>query len=239
MPKKAKYDKETKYAIGEIEGEEVYVTEFLIAKNRGWIHDIVGHKEIAKEYLKLVAFILSFGLYDEVLENIKDKRKIYATRLNGHRFFHIIDENNFLVSYFVMGDLNFYKQLNKRFQYIKPRREGGHFSILSPARPFWRYLDLIEKLYQDLEKNSITQEPFIKLVEEIIDAKEKIAKYKKHFETLSAVDKIEIKEEIEKLEHTVDEKIEKIDSLVYKLYGLSSDEIELISSKDAYENIIS
>ena len=44
------------------------------------------------------------------------------------------------------------------------------------------------------------QKPFINLVDTIIETKEKIAKYKKHFDSLSAVDKIEIKEEIENLE---------------------------------------
>jgi len=72
------------------------------------------------------------------------------------------------------------------------------------------------------------QKPFINLVDAIIDAKEKIAKYKKHFESLNAVDKIEITQEIEKLEALISDSINKIDSLVYGLYGLSSDEIKII-----------
>ncbi len=72
------------------------------------------------------------------------------------------------------------------------------------------------------------QEPFINLVDTIIESKEKIAKYNKHFESLNAVDKIEIKEEIEKLEYLVDESIKEIDSLVYKLYGLNEDEVRVI-----------
>ncbi|WP_457748674.1 Eco57I restriction-modification methylase domain-containing protein [Sulfurimonas sp.] len=72
------------------------------------------------------------------------------------------------------------------------------------------------------------QEPFIKLVNIIIDAKENIAKYKKHFESLNAVDKIEIKEDIEKLEDLVKSNIDEIDSMVYELYGLSGDEIKII-----------
>ena len=61
-----------------------------------------------------------------------------------------------------------------------------------------------------------------------MESKEKIAKYNKHFESLNAVDKIEIKEEIEKLEYLVDESIKEIDSLVYKLYGLNEDEVRVI-----------
>jgi len=161
MPKKARYDKETRYAVGELDGQEIYISEFLYAKNRGWLKEFVGHKEIQKEYLKLIPYIFAYKLYDEVLENIKDGRKIYSVNLEKWRFFHIIDENNFLISFFVMGNLNFTKQLNKRFRYIlKSEREGGHFSILSPARPFWRQSDLIEQLYQDLEEKSIIGEKY-------------------------------------------------------------------------------
>ena len=66
------------------------------------------------------------------------------------------------------------------------------------------------------------------MVDKIIDSKEKITKYKKHFDSLNAVDKIEIKEEIEKLENIVNDTIEEIDRLVYQLYGLSSDEIAIV-----------
>lgn len=75
------------------------------------------------------------------------------------------------------------------------------------------------------------QEPFINLVNSIIESKEKIAKYKKHFESLNAVDKIDITEEIEKLETLILDSINKIDSLVYELYGLSKDEILIIEGK--------
>ncbi|PHS56947.1 MAG: restriction endonuclease subunit M [Sulfurimonas sp.] len=72
------------------------------------------------------------------------------------------------------------------------------------------------------------QEPFINLVNIIIESKEKIAKYNKHFDSLNAVDKIEIKEEIEKLESLVKESVDEIDGLVYGLYGLSGDEIRIV-----------
>jgi len=75
------------------------------------------------------------------------------------------------------------------------------------------------------------QEPFIKLVDTIIEAKEKIAKYNKHFENLSAVDKIEIKEEMEKLKSLVKNSVDEIDSLVYELYGLNQDEIAIVNGR--------
>ena len=77
------------------------------------------------------------------------------------------------------------------------------------------------------------QEPFINLVDTIIESKEKIAKYNKHFESLNAVDKIEIKEEIEKLEHLINDSIKEIDSLVYKLYGLNEDEVKIVEGKES------
>ncbi len=75
------------------------------------------------------------------------------------------------------------------------------------------------------------QKPFINLVDTIINAKEKIAKYKKHYESLNAVDKIEIIEEVEKLESLVLSSTDEIDSLVYGLYELSLDEVNIIEDK--------
>ena len=76
------------------------------------------------------------------------------------------------------------------------------------------------------------QEPFINLVNIIIDSKEKIAKYNKHFDSLNAVQRIEIQEEIEKLESLVKKSVDEIDSLVYDLYDLSSDEIKIIEDNN-------
>ncbi len=73
------------------------------------------------------------------------------------------------------------------------------------------------------------QEPFIKLVDEIINSKEKIKKYKKHFDSLNITEKIELKEEIEKLEKRVIECENEIDKMVYKLYELSEEEIKIVS----------
>lgn len=72
------------------------------------------------------------------------------------------------------------------------------------------------------------QKPFIDLVDTIIESKEKIVKYNKHFDSLNAVDKIDIKEEIEKLESLVNDNIDEIDRLVYGLYGLNDDEIRIV-----------
>lgn len=73
--------------------------------------------------------------------------------------------------------------------------------------------------------------PFINLVDEILSAKETLKKYKKHFDKLSANDKIEIIEESEKLEARVVECEKEIDTMVYELYGLSEDEIGIVEGK--------
>jgi len=73
--------------------------------------------------------------------------------------------------------------------------------------------------------------PFINLVDEILSAKETLKKYKKHFDKLSANDKIEIIEETEKLEARVVECEKEIDAMVYALYALSVDEIGIVEGR--------
>jgi len=70
------------------------------------------------------------------------------------------------------------------------------------------------------------------LVTNIIKAKKTIQKYKKHIDSLNAIDKIEIKEEIEKLEDNINKWIDDIDMMVYELYGLSKEEIALVEGRD-------
>ncbi len=137
--------------------------------------------------------------------------------------------------YFASGDILYLRQKDKNFNikyllallnsklyytwlYYKGKRKGEILEL---------YVTPISQVpIKDIPKEE--QKPFINLVDAIIDAKEKIAKYKKHFESLNAVDKIEITEEIEKLESLVLSSVDEIDSLVYGLYGLSSDEIKIV-----------
>jgi len=232
MPKKEIYDRDTKYPIGIFEDREIYLTEFLFAKQLGNIEKFQGHKEL-RDYFRLLPFVFCNNLFDEVFQNIDNRREIYSFFYNDKdRIFHIIDEEDYLVSIFANTEKNFIKQIDKKFRLNKSTREGGYFSILSPAEPFWRQVDLIESLYQELTKKSISQNDFIKLVDTILQSKEKIAKYNKHFESLNAIDKIEIKEEIEKLEIVIQESIDEIDRLVYEVYGLSDGEIGIIGRDD-------
>jgi len=75
------------------------------------------------------------------------------------------------------------------------------------------------------------QQPFITLVDTIITAKENIAKYKKHMDSMSAIEKVELKEETEKLEALVQTSVDTIDQMVYALYGLSADEVALVEGE--------
>lgn len=72
------------------------------------------------------------------------------------------------------------------------------------------------------------QEPFVKFVDKILEAKEKVQKYKKYFDKLNAIEKIEISEEIAKLEEKISQCENEIDTRVYKLYGLNSNEITIV-----------
>jgi len=158
---KDKYDKTTKYAIGEIEGREIYITEFLMAKELGYIDRFQGHRELIS-YLKLIPFLFVNSCFHDMYKNIHDNRVIFAINENERKIFHVVDENDFLVSVFVVSKQNFEKRLGRRFIHIR-NLDGGTATphILSPARPFWRHLDFMERLYHDLEKKTIMQENFI------------------------------------------------------------------------------
>ncbi len=222
-----RYDKEAKIKVASHNEKDIFITEFLFAKIQSMLESHHGHKEIAQNYVKLLPFI--FAYHDEIIEDTRNGRTIISVfDSEQRRVFHVLDENNFLVSLFVMRKETFAR--SKQY-IIKSVREGGVSSILSPAMPFWRHTDLIEELYTHFSNNYTTQEAFIVLVDEILESKNRIKKYKKHYESLSAVDKIEINEAIEKLELRVVACENEIDAMVYKLYGLSDEEIGIVEGK--------
>jgi len=155
LQKKQKYNKTKKYTIAFIDNKEIFTTEFLMAKQLGYLPKFQGHSEL-KEYLKLIPFLFAQNYFNDIFKNINDDRIIYSLNENNRKIFHIIDKDNFLVSVFIVSKTNFDKQLNRRFKLIK-NLNGGTATphILSPARPFWRHLDLIEQLYQELSYKSI------------------------------------------------------------------------------------
>ena len=158
MPQKKKYDKNTKYAIAFLDKKDIYTTEFLIAKQFGYLPKFQGHSEL-KEYLRLIPFIFYFNLFDEEFQNLDNHKHIFSIFYNKvDRIFHTIDENNFLVSCYVITDSRYSRQIGKKFECKRSLNgRAALSSILSPAGPFWRHLDLIEQLYQELLKKSISK----------------------------------------------------------------------------------
>ncbi|MDO9265832.1 MAG: N-6 DNA methylase, partial [Sulfurimonas sp.] len=81
-------------------------------------------------------------------------------------------------------------------------------------------------------KNTDNVEPFIKLVDEILEAKQKIKEYKALLDEAVKADnferEIKLKKEIEAFENRVIECEKEIDKMVYELYGLSEDEIKIV-----------
>lgn len=142
------YDRETKITIGKFQNNEIFITEFLYAKIQSLLENHHRHKEIDDSYIRLLPFI--FVHYDEIIEDIRNGRIIISIfDSEGRRILHIIDEHHCLVSIFVMRKETFAR--SKKY-IIKSTREGGVSSILNPAMPFWRHVDLIEELYQKLRK---------------------------------------------------------------------------------------
>ncbi|SMP86618.1 Type I restriction enzyme R protein N terminus (HSDR_N) [Epsilonproteobacteria bacterium SCGC AD-308-E02] len=129
----------------------------------------------------------------------------------------IFDTNDDFDLKYLLALLNS-KVLNFRYKSIGKQTGGGSYEYFPNG---------VGKL--PIPKISKEQQaPFINLVDTIISSKEKIVKYKKHIDSLNAVEKIEIKEEIEKLESLILNSENEIDTLVYALYGLSEDEIKIV-----------
>lgn len=140
--------------------------------------------------------------------------------------------------FFASGDVLYLRQKDKNFNikyllallnsklyytwlYYKGKRKG-------------EVLELYATPISQIPIKNISEEEqqyFITLVDNILNSKEKITKYKKHFDSLSAVDKIEITEEIEKEENIINKAIDDIDAMVYQLYNLTENEIKIVEGE--------
>ena len=82
-----------------------------------------------------------------------------------------------------------------------------------------------------------SQKPFIKLVDEILEAKQKIKDYKslldEAIKTNSFDREIALKKELENLENICTTNEKTIDQMVYKLYDLTQDEIKIVENKES------
>ncbi|KIM02928.1 MAG: hypothetical protein KU29_13395 [Sulfurovum sp. FS06-10] len=163
--------------------------------------------------------------YDE-LE--KPKLIYYHTALN-HKFYY--DSDGYYISancYFIANADKYLQSIlnSKLFSFVKKYL----FPAFGDAEKGGRVrLDANKMNSLPIKKiDEAQQQPFIKLVDEILNSKETIKKYKKHYEKLNAIEKIEISEAIEKLELNVTQYEKEIDAMVYALYGLSADEIAIV-----------
>jgi len=148
--KKERYDKTTKYAIANIDGKEIYITEFLFAKQRGYINELRGHGEIEVGYYRLLPYI--FQNIQEIHLDAKNSRLAYIISDNNTRkIYHIVDKDDFLLSIYIVREKEHQRFLKKAKKIIKsnPDGEAPVSPILSPAwAAFWRHLEMIEQLYQ-------------------------------------------------------------------------------------------
>lgn len=226
--KKYSYEFANKWIITTFPALKLNIDDYLSVKNYlesfGKRLEQTGEKESRKktsnkwfETQDQIAYYREFEkekiFYNEIgnsLEFYLDKERFYC----NNKLYFITTENldlAYLISILNSTTLQYYFQMIFNFGGGKGKETFQNIPIPNISKE--------------------AQKPFINLVDSIIDAKEKIAKYKKHFEGLNAVDKIEIKEEIEKLESLVLHNINEIDNLVYALYDLSEDEILIVEGK--------
>ena len=82
-----------------------------------------------------------------------------------------------------------------------------------------------------------SQKPFIKLVDEILEAKQKIKDYKPLLDEAIKNNnfdrEIALKKELENLENICTTNEKTIDQMVYKLYDLTQDEIKIVENKES------
>lgn len=105
------------------------------------------------------------------------------------------------------------------------------FIFAKAIRTFQFSNDVIKKIpIPKIEEEK--QQPFIKLVDEILEAKQKIKDYKTLLDEAIKNDnfdrEIKLKKELETLENLCIANEKTIDAMVYELYGLSDDEIKIV-----------
>ena len=152
------YDKTTKLAVANFKGKEIYLTEFLYAKNRGLISDVKGHSEFDANYFRLLPYI--FMNIEEGYLNTHTNRECYVISDNGGRkIIHVVDNEGFLISIHA-NRVKEFERFKKKATLMYSNLQGSncaHFSILSPAgATFWRQASLIEELYTYFSKNCVT-----------------------------------------------------------------------------------
>jgi len=271
------YDKNSYFEILEVEDKKLKITEFLFAKQRGYINNFKGHIDLDLKFYLLLPF-LEKNLYIK-LQNSDDKRISYGFNLDNKRTLLITTDDDIILSIFIQNNKNLNKQINnKRFVVVNQFGETATpLTLNCPAgscpKTFWRQTDLLNGLYHTLNQNSNEYEKLTTLSENMLELNkqlqttkesffnelelEKIPKKLQNFEELEfdefikeikKAKKLKFKDKLEerdfkkewrnlfendKLEtNKIKENIKKIDNeideIVFELYGLNDEEIEII-----------
>lgn len=137
----------------------------------------------------------------------------------------IFDTNENLALKYLLALLNS-KTLNFRYKSIGKQTGGGSYEYFPNG---------VGKLpIPEIDK--VKQQPFIKLVDEILESKQKIKEYKILLDEAMKNDnfdrEIKLKKELETLENICISNEKTIDEMVYKLYNLSDDEIKIVEGNN-------
>lgn len=163
------------------------------------------------------------------------KQKVSWQRVTGEPMFILVDENIYIsdsMAFLISDKINYLlASLNSKLIYFyinKITHQYGNTGYLL-SNQFVEQIPIPE-----IDEES--QKPFIKLVDEILEAKQKIKDYKTLLDEAIKNNnfdrEIALKKELENLESICITNEKTIDQMVYKLYDLTQDEINIIEKSN-------
>jgi type I restriction-modification system DNA methylase subunit len=215
-----------------------YINEFLIISHNNPPVDIekyISIKEHLDNYIERLSTRYDKGITLYNLRNCKymgsfEKPKIIYPEFSSSSSFSYDNCNAYLLdtSWFIdCGDKYLLALLNSKliWHYLKYISSSLGSASLRMKKIFVEQVP-IPKIQEE------NQQPFIKLVDEILESKEKIKDYKILLEEATKTDnfdrEIKLKKELEILENICTSNEKEIDQMVYKLYDLTEDEIKIV-----------
>lgn len=161
------------------------------------------------------------------------KRKISWQRVTGEPMFILVDENIYIsdsMAFLISDEINYLLALlNSKLIYFyinKITHQYGNTGYLL-SNQFVEQIP-IPKI------DELAQKPFVKLVDEILEAKQKIKDYKPLLDEAIKNNnfdrEIALKKELENLESICITNEKTIDQMVYKLYDLTPEEIKIVEN---------
>ncbi|ACZ12517.1 Eco57I restriction-modification methylase domain-containing protein [Sulfurospirillum deleyianum] len=166
-------------------------------------------------------------------DKLEEPKLIYYHTALNHKFYYDTEGYYISANCYFIANANKYLQCilnSKLFDFVKKylfpafgdAEKGGRVRLDANKMNTLPIKDISEE----------AQQPFIVHVDEILESKQKIKDYKILLDeaiTCNNFDReIKLKKEIETLEKRVIECEQEIDTMVYKLYGLSEDEIKIV-----------